>query len=244
MGGQIIHKRGVFPRQTGRLDMIGEKLERIGRANVVFVAAPRVLSHFLHRMLADANLAVLDRPESFDPIVEQGVQPAPEALGLLVAEIADMEGRVLEPALELRAARLPPADPQASKHGLATDCLRRRDAARATGPAFAEVSCRSRPPARAPLQERRPRRQMERSGPPTSEPERTAPQREEGAMSHVIYTVVEHDGGWAYKVGDVFSETFATRKAAHAAAERAAEEQRVPGETSAIEYEDSFRPMA
>ena len=41
-------------------------------------------------------------------------------------------------------------------------------------------------------------------------------------MSHVTYTVVEHDGGWAYKVGDVFSETFATREAAHAAAARAA----------------------
>jgi hypothetical protein len=25
-------------------------------------------------------------------------------------------------------------------------------------------------------------------------------------MSHVTYTVVEHDGGWTYKVGDVFSE--------------------------------------
>ena len=37
-------------------------------------------------------------------------------------------------------------------------------------------------------------------------------------MSHVTYTVVEHDGGWAYKVGDVFSETFPTHEAAHAAA--------------------------
>lgn len=43
-------------------------------------------------------------------------------------------------------------------------------------------------------------------------------------MSHVTYTVVEHDGGWAYKVGDVFSETFPTREAAHAAAEQAAQE--------------------
>jgi hypothetical protein len=58
-------------------------------------------------------------------------------------------------------------------------------------------------------------------------------------MSHVTYTVVEHDGGWAYKAGDVFSETFRTREAAHAAAERAAQEQRVPGQSGAIEYEDS-----
>ena len=58
-------------------------------------------------------------------------------------------------------------------------------------------------------------------------------------MSHVTYTVVEHDGGWAYKVGDVFSETFPTHEAAHAAAARAAQEQRAPGEGGPIEYEDS-----
>jgi Uncharacterized protein conserved in bacteria (DUF2188) len=57
-------------------------------------------------------------------------------------------------------------------------------------------------------------------------------------MSHLSYTIVEHDGGWAYKVGDVFSETFPTRQAAHAAAERAAQEQRAPGESVPIEYED------
>ncbi len=58
-------------------------------------------------------------------------------------------------------------------------------------------------------------------------------------MSHVTYTIVEHDGGWAYRLGDVFSETFPSRQQAHAAAERAAQEQRVPGHSSAIEYEDS-----
>ena len=60
-------------------------------------------------------------------------------------------------------------------------------------------------------------------------------------MSHVTYTIVEHDGGWAYKVGDVFSETFPSRQQAHAAAERAAQEQRVPGHSSAIEYEGQLR---
>ena len=59
------------------------------------------------------------------------------------------------------------------------------------------------------------------------------------AMSHLTYTIVGHDRGWAYKVGDVFSETFPTRQAAHAAAERAAQEQRAPGERVLIEYEDS-----
>ena len=58
-------------------------------------------------------------------------------------------------------------------------------------------------------------------------------------MSHITYNVVEHDGGWAYKVGDVFSETFPNKALAHAAAARAAREQRTPGESAAIEYEDS-----
>ena len=64
-------------------------------------------------------------------------------------------------------------------------------------------------------------------------------------MSHVTYTVrAEHDGGWAYKVGDVFSESFPTHEAAHAAAARAAQEQRAPGQGGPIQYEDSFRAMA
>lgn len=58
-------------------------------------------------------------------------------------------------------------------------------------------------------------------------------------MARIVYRIVEHDGGWAYKVGDVFSETFATRGAAHAAADRAAREQRSPGDTHDIEYEDA-----
>lgn len=53
----------------------------------------------------------------------------------------------------------------------------------------------------------------------------------------VIYRIVEHDGGWAYKVGDVFSETFPSHDAALRAASRAAEEQRVAGKTAGIEYE-------
>ena len=58
-------------------------------------------------------------------------------------------------------------------------------------------------------------------------------------MTQVAYHVVEHDGGWAYKVGEVFSETFPSKELAHAAAARAAREQRTPGESAAIEYEDS-----
>lgn len=58
-------------------------------------------------------------------------------------------------------------------------------------------------------------------------------------MSHVTYRIVEHDGGWAYKSGETFSETFATHEEAKAAAMRAAREQRVPDEASVIEYADS-----
>ena len=57
-------------------------------------------------------------------------------------------------------------------------------------------------------------------------------------MTHVIYEIVEHDGGWAYRVDGVFSETFPSRDAAHKAAERAAGEQRVAGHTTDISYED------
>lgn len=56
-------------------------------------------------------------------------------------------------------------------------------------------------------------------------------------MTEVIYEIVEHDGGWAYKVGDVFSETFPTREAASRVAHRAAAEQQVGGRDETISYE-------
>jgi hypothetical protein len=55
-------------------------------------------------------------------------------------------------------------------------------------------------------------------------------------MSEVIYEIVEHDGGWAYKVDGVFSEPFPTHAAALYAARAAAAEQRVPGHSEVIEY--------
>lgn len=57
-------------------------------------------------------------------------------------------------------------------------------------------------------------------------------------MTKVVYEVVEHEGGWAYRVGDAFSETFPSHQAAREAAERAAAEQELPGETTDISYED------
>jgi len=58
-------------------------------------------------------------------------------------------------------------------------------------------------------------------------------------MAHVRYEVVEHDGGWAYKMGDVFSEPFRTHEAALEAARLAAAEQKAPGRTETIEYQDA-----
>jgi len=57
-------------------------------------------------------------------------------------------------------------------------------------------------------------------------------------MTRITYEIVEHDGGWAYRVDGVFSGTFPSHDAARRAAERAAGEQVVPGETTAISYED------
>ena len=58
-------------------------------------------------------------------------------------------------------------------------------------------------------------------------------------MTHVTYDVVEHDGGFAYKVGDVFSETFPTHAAAHAAADAAARRMQASGRDEAIQFQDS-----
>ncbi len=57
-------------------------------------------------------------------------------------------------------------------------------------------------------------------------------------MTHVTYKIVEHDGGWAYQVDGVYSETFPSHDAARKAAERAAREQRVGGSTAGISWED------
>ena len=57
-------------------------------------------------------------------------------------------------------------------------------------------------------------------------------------MIKITYEIVEHDGGWAYKVGDVFSEPFPSHDDARRAAERAAHEQVIPGDSTGISFED------
>lgn len=58
-------------------------------------------------------------------------------------------------------------------------------------------------------------------------------------MSHVTYKIVRHEDGWAYTADGTYSETFPTHVAALTAAQHAAREQRVPGQTMSIEYEDA-----
>jgi len=58
-------------------------------------------------------------------------------------------------------------------------------------------------------------------------------------MAKIHYRIVAHDGGWAYKLDDVFSEPFPSKAAALNAAKRVAAEQHVPGDTTLIEYEDA-----
>jgi hypothetical protein len=57
-------------------------------------------------------------------------------------------------------------------------------------------------------------------------------------MPDVTYEIVEHDGGWAYKVNGVFLEPFPTHAEALAAAQVSAGEQEIPGHGETIEYED------
>ena len=58
-------------------------------------------------------------------------------------------------------------------------------------------------------------------------------------MTKVTYEIVEHDGGWAYRVDGVYSETFPTHDAARRAAESAASEQVLPDTSTLISYEDA-----
>jgi len=83
-----------------------------------------------------------------------------------------------------------------------------------------------------------------------AKPQRTQPSRlsgssdadqtpeEQGRTGEVTYRVVEHDGGWAYKVGDVFSETYGSHDDALNAANAAARAQQMAGDPEPIEYQD------
>lgn len=57
-------------------------------------------------------------------------------------------------------------------------------------------------------------------------------------MAEIVYEVVEHDGAWAYKVGDVFSERFDTHEDARGTADDAAARHELSGEDEVITYQD------
>src|SRR5258708_32651556 len=56
-------------------------------------------------------------------------------------------------------------------------------------------------------------------------------------MAEVTYEIVEHDGGWAYKVDGVYSEPYPTHQDALAAPPAAGGGHADAGHTEAIEYE-------
>lgn len=58
-------------------------------------------------------------------------------------------------------------------------------------------------------------------------------------MTKIHYHIVEHDGGWTYKLGDVFAETFASHDEAVAAARVVAAEQQLGGDTVPISWQDA-----
>lgn len=58
-------------------------------------------------------------------------------------------------------------------------------------------------------------------------------------MTKVTYEIVEHDGGWAYRMSGVYSETFRTHEDALHAAQTAAAEQQLGGTSEGISYQDA-----
>jgi hypothetical protein len=57
-------------------------------------------------------------------------------------------------------------------------------------------------------------------------------------MAKLTYEIVKHDGGWAYRVDETFSESFPSHDAAREAAELAAKEQAQAGDSVEISFED------
>jgi len=56
-------------------------------------------------------------------------------------------------------------------------------------------------------------------------------------MPLLTYHVGRHDGGYGYRLGDVWSETYPTHEAALAAAKSAAQRQHLEGKNAEISYQ-------
>ena len=57
-------------------------------------------------------------------------------------------------------------------------------------------------------------------------------------MTKITYEIIKHDGGWAFELDGTISQTFKSHDDAYNAAKRVALEQRRPGETVGISWED------
>ena len=57
-------------------------------------------------------------------------------------------------------------------------------------------------------------------------------------MVKVVYEIVPHDGGWAYRFRDVYSEAFPTQSEAVEADRIVAAEQQVGGDSAEISWQD------
>jgi hypothetical protein len=57
-------------------------------------------------------------------------------------------------------------------------------------------------------------------------------------MVKITYEIVPHDGGWAYRLGGVYSEAFPTHDQALEAVRIVMEEQQVGDEPVTISYQD------
>ena len=63
-------------------------------------------------------------------------------------------------------------------------------------------------------------------------------------MTKIVYEIVRHDDGWAFKLGDTISATYPNHDAAYDAARRVAIEQMRPGETVRHFLGRRARPLA
>lgn len=54
---------------------------------------------------------------------------------------------------------------------------------------------------------------------------------------HLTYHIGRHDGGWAYRLNDVWSEPYPSHAAARAAAHRAARRQQLEGHAAEIFFQ-------
>ncbi|WP_246703394.1 DUF2188 domain-containing protein [Rhizobium sp. P28RR-XV] len=61
--------------------------------------------------------------------------------------------------------------------------------------------------------------------------------KEERALMHLTYHIGRHDGGWAYRLENVWSEPYPSHSAARAAAHRAARRQQLEGRDAEIVFQ-------